>query len=375
MVLNIIIIVLAIISGLLMLWRIPLACQRDGDVSCQTADHVPETLSIIVPARNEALRLRPLLESLSQQTVRPLEFIVVDDDSSDETARIAQEGGAHVIRSESLSDGWIGKSRACWSGARQAKGDWLLFLDADTKWSDPDGLACLIATFRSLGGRGALSFQPYHEVKRLYESLSAIFNIIVMAGMGVFTPWGEKLRGAGLFGPCLICRRADYFAVGGHEAIRGNVMDDLALGDSFRKAGLPVHCRGGRGLISFRMYPEGIGQLIEGWTKNFGSAAIRVHPFVLTLIILWICGGFSLMTLLSRAILTGDRPWILAGLVATVAYASLMVWLARRIGSFHPLVLILFPVLLVFFALVFFWSLYLTRVLHRVSWRGRRIKV
>lgn len=375
MVVSIIIIALAIISGLIMLWRIPLADQLDLDATDSSDDRKPETVSIIVPARNEALRLAPLLESLSRQTVRPLEFIVVDDDSSDDTARIALAGGAQVIRSESLGDGWIGKSRACWSGARQAKGNWLLFLDADTCLSGPDSLARLFATFHSLGGQGALSFQPYHAVTRLYESLSAIFNIIVMAGMGVFTPWGERLRSAGLFGPCLICRREDYFAVGGHEAIRGTVMDDLALGDYFRKAGLPVHCRGGRGLISFRMYPEGLGQLIEGWTKNFGSAACRVHPFVLSLIILWICGGFSLMTLLSCAIRTADRPWMLIGLVSTIMYAVLMIWLARRIGNFNLLVLILFPVLLVFFALVFFWSLYLTRVLHRVSWRGRKIKV
>ena len=375
MVLSIIIIVLAIISGMLMLWRIPLADQLDEDVIRQPAGRVPESLSIIVPARNEALRLAPLLESVRRQSVQPLEFIVVDDDSSDDTAGIALAGGAQVIRSERFGEGWVGKSRACWSGARQVKGDWLLFLDADTKLSGPDSLARLLITFQSLGGRGALSFQPYHVVTRLYENLSAIFNIIVMAGMGVFTPWGVRLRSAGLFGPCLICRREDYFAVGGHEAIRGSVMDDLALGDSFRKAGLPVHCRGGQGLISFRMYPEGIGQLIEGWTKNFGSAAIRVHPFVFTLILLWICGGFSIMTLLSRAIQTADRPWILVGLTTAIAYAGLMIWLARRIGNFQIRILILFPVLLVFFALVFFWSLYLTRVLHRVSWRGRKIKV
>lgn len=375
MVFSAILIGLAIISGLLMLWRIPLADHVDDNASNQLETRLSEMVSIIVPARNEALRLAPLLESVCRQTVRPLEFIVVDDDSSDETAQVARAGGAHVIPSENLGGGWIGKSRACWSGARQAKGKWLLFLDADTTLADSDSLARLLDTFESIGSRGALSFQPYHVVTRLYENLSAIFNIIAMAGMGVFTPWGERLRGAGLFGPCLICRREDYFAVGGHEAIRGNVMDDLALGDSFRKAGLPVHCRGGRGLITFRMYPEGIGQLIEGWTKNFGSAAIRVHPFVFTLILLWICGGFSIMTLLSHAILTTDRPWILIGFVATIAYASLMIWLARRIGNFNPLVLILFPILLVFFALVFFWSLYLTRVLHRVSWRGRKIKV
>jgi len=312
---------------------------------------------------------------LHQQDLRPAEIMVVDDESIDNTAQIARDAGVSVIPAEKLEDGWIGKARACWSGARLAAGDWLLFLDADTELTTPDSLERLLLTFQTLGGRGGLSVQPYHGAVRWYESLSAVFNIIVMAGMNVFTPRGERIPGAGLFGPCLLCRREDYMAAGGHKGVRGEVMEDLALGQAFRRIGLPVHCLGGRGTISFRMYPESLGQLIEGWTKNFGAAASYTHPLVFGMIIAWISGGFSALTLLLEGIKGGSPFWMATGIMAYLVYAGQMAWLAGRVGRFQPVLLALFPVLLLFFTLVFLRSLFQTKVLHTVRWRGRQIKV
>ena len=354
-----------------MLWRIPLA-QPVWD-SKEKRNFKP--VSIIIPARNEALNLPVLLKSLADQNIQPHELIVVDDHSTDDTARIACDAGAIVIHLNELDDGWIGKSRACWQGALYARGVWLLFLDADTQMVGPDSLQRMLITYESLGGQGSISFQPYHVVVRFYESLSAIFNIILMAGMNVFTPWGERIRSAGLFGPCLLCRHEDYFAVGGHEAVRGDVMDDLALGESFRKGGLPVHCLGGRGVISFRMYPDSLGQLIDGWAKGFGASASSTHPVVLGLIIAWISGGFSSLALLLNGVTNGILVRISVGIIAYLFYALQMFWLARRVGRFQPLILMLYPILLLFFITLFSWSLIRTKMMHTVIWKGRKIRV
>ncbi|NLO37077.1 MAG: glycosyltransferase [Clostridiaceae bacterium] len=373
MVVSFVVILLGLLAGLIVFWRVPLARRVPGlpdHDSLELARHV----TVIIPAYNEAGRLPVLLASLKVQDIQPHELFVVDDGSTDATRSIAQQAGFRVLDADATLSDWVGKSRACWSGARAATGDWLLFLDADTRLSESDSLRRILATYHNLGGRGGLSLQPWHTLEHAYENLSVVFNIIVMAGIGVFTLWGTRLRGAGLFGPCLLCNRADYFQVGGHRAIRDQVMDDLALGQSLQKAGLPAHSLGGRGVLTFRMYPEGLRSLWEGWSKNMSTGAAATHPLVFTLIILWICAGFSSLTAVIKAF--GGPPLVLAAAgIACLLYMLLFIRMARLCGRFWRWPLLFYPVFLTFFTLVFLWSVLLTRVLHVVTWKGRRIKV
>lgn len=372
---SIIVIMLAIISGFLILWRLPLP-QTDTEKSSKSLQDKGHRLTIIIPARNEEQRLPPLLESLSLQDYQDYELIVVDDQSSDDTGIIAQAAGARVIRTDRLDDeSWIGKSFACWTGAEAAGGDWLLFLDADTRLEQPDSLRRLMSTYANMGGSGILSLQPYHRTEKLYESFSAIFNVIVIAGMNSFTPWGNKFRSAGSFGPCIIMNRQEYFQTGGHKTVSAAVMDDLALGVLYQKHGLATVGYSGRGLISFRMYPEGFRSLFEGWTKSFGTASASTHPFVFAMIIAWISGGFSTIALLIRAIMVGSTFWLIAATAAVLLYMLQLVFQARRTGNFRIIMLVLYPLQHLFFTVLFLWSLFMTKVLHTVNWRGRKIKV
>ena len=359
---------ISVISGFLMLWKIPLVV-KDAD-----NNNVKKKVSIIIPARNEETRLPVLLASLNNQSYKPVEVIVVDDESSDRTIAVAQQQGVKVIKKKK-SDEWTGKSAACWSGAKEAKGDWLLFLDADTFFEDKTSLEQLLATYQSVDSTGILSFQPFHKITKLYENLSAVFNIILMAGMNVFTPLGTQIETAGSFGPCILCDKEEYFIVGGHKSIKGAIMDDLALGEKFRENNFPVRCYGGRGLIQFQMYPEGIKQLVEGWTKSFGTAAQSTHPIVTGLISLWISGAFFTMGSLIVALLANDTSlWIIASLVC-IAYAIQFYWLAHRFGQFSLWILFGYPLFFLFFIGLFVWSLFLTKVLHRVTWSGRKLEV
>lgn len=372
---SLVVIGLALLCGFLMLWRIPWAMKAGSDAGSNDMAESALSLSVIIPARNEINRLQPLLDSLAGQSYKSYELIVVDDQSTDGTDKMAAVAGARVLRTEDLSDRWIGKSFACWTGALAAKGKWLFFLDADTKLETADSLERIVESYLMVGASGILSFQPYHQTRHLYESFSALFNIIVMAGMNVFTPWKDKFRSAGSFGPSLICDRDEYFSTGGHEAVSAAIMDDLALGELFMSHNLKVRCYGGRHLISFRMYPEGFRQLFEGWTKNFGTASQSTHPFVFALIIIWISGGYSTTALLIRSLLSGSSVWIITAGAAYITYMLQLFWQARRTGNFSTLLLIFYPLLHIFFTVLFLWSLFLTRVLHIVSWRGRKIKV
>lgn len=372
---SIIVIVIAIISGFLMLWRLPVP-QTDSANSSEVLQDKENKLTIIIPARNEEQRLPPLLKSLALQDYQDYELIVVDDQSSDDTGKMAQVAGARVIRTDRLDDeSWIGKSFACWTGAEAASGDWLLFLDADTRLEQSDSLRRLMSTYASMSGSGILSLQPYHRTEKLYESFSAIFNIIVIAGMNSFTPWGNRFRSAGSFGPCIMMNRQEYFQTGGHKAVSAAVMDDLALGVLYQKHGLSTVGCSGRGLISFRMYPEGFRSLFEGWTKSFGTASASTHPFVFAMIIAWISGGFSTVALLIKAIIDGSQYWLITSTAAVLIYMLQLIFQARRTGNFNVFLLVLYPLQHLFFTVLFLWSLFMTKVLHTVNWRGRKIKV
>ncbi|SEJ47094.1 4,4'-diaponeurosporenoate glycosyltransferase [Bhargavaea ginsengi] len=357
--------VLGVLAGKLMLWRFPVPKKH------------PETsrpsLSVIIPARNEAHRIGPLLESLMDQLYPDMEVIVVDDDSSDRTAEIARIAGARVLRSASAPDGTAGKSAACWMGAAAANGELFLFLDADTRLQAQDSLDKLVSEYGARGGNGLLSVQPYHTVMRPYENLSAVFNLIVMAGMNTFTPARWNLPPAGAFGGCILCSRADYIGTGGHHAIRGELMDDLALGAAFRDSGLPVYCLGGRNVISLRMYPDGIRSLVEGWTKSMASGVSSTHPAVTALVSLWIAGAFMPAATLAAAAWNGMAGWITAGAALYLLYGLEVFRLIRKAGNFRFTTVLLYPFHFLFFTAVFIWSLYAVRIRKRVTWRGRQV--
>lgn len=349
--------------GFFLLWKIPRCRPAPGHPG-------PARLSVIIPARNEERTLPILLDSLASQEPAADEIVVVDDGSEDATAMVAARHGARVMAAGPKPEDWIGKSWACWKGAQAAAGDVLVFLDADTTL-DSRGLAALAAAHRDDGG--LVGVQPYHAIRRPYEALAAVFNIVVMAGLNCFSPLGRRLTPAGSFGPCMVCSRAGYFAAGGHAAVKGAIVEDLALGRLFQASGIRVSCYGGRGTISFRMYPDGFRSLVEGFTKNMAIGASGMRKGFRALIVLWLIGATACVVSAAASLLPPlaiFRP--LEGIFYSL-YAAQMYWMLRRIGSFGPLTALLFPLPLAFFHVVFFRSARLVRGRKTVTWKGRSI--
>lgn len=307
-------------------------------------------LSIIIPARNEEQNLPSLLRSITAQPIKPREIIVVNDSSTDRTAEIAEHLGARVVNSQALPDGWRGKTWACHQGAQTAAGELLLFLDADT-WFEPDGLARVLAAYDT----GALSIGPFHAVQRAYEDLSLFFNFNMTVGT---VP-------EGLFGQMLLVDRESYRRVNGHEAVKGRILENCFLAQLFRAAGITVRSATGRGVLSLRMYPGGVRELIEGWTKGFAAGAGQTPPGVLRLVIAWMVG---LMFASLGWTMTGN--WLCWG-AAYLLCALQVGWLARRIGAFRWWTALVYPVPLVFFFAVFARSA--MRGGKQVTWKGRTI--
>jgi 4,4'-diaponeurosporenoate glycosyltransferase len=348
--------------GFYLMWQIPA-------LECSAAGEDPRSVSVIIPARDEGQRIRPTLAALYRQTYSQLETIVVDDHSSDDTVNVAGQLGARVLQGLDLPPGWTGKNWACWQGAQRARGDLLLFLDADVRL-EQNAVRCLTSTFQGTGGM--VSVEPYHVTERPYEELSAFFNLVRMASLNAFVPRGRGIEPAGAYGPCLLCDRDDYLRLGGHrhERVRGAILESIPLAQLFQDHSLPVRCFGGRGIISFRMYPGGLKQLIEGWSKGFGSGALATRLPFLVLTIAWITGCFgAFVNPIRAAALRSPGALVLVAIYGL--YAAQIWWMLHRIGSFRRLTAMLYPIPLIFFALLMLRSLFMTYVLRRVSWRGR----
>ena len=206
----------------------------------------------MIPARDEESSIGGVLAGLCDPldpTTPPDRIIVVDDDSSDRTAALAAaHDGVEVVPAPPLPESWTGKSWACHSGLQQVPqrsaehggpDDVVVFLDADVRLTRA-ALARVVAERDEHGG--LVSVQPWHETERPYEQLSCLFNVLAVMG----TAMGSRGGATGAFGPVLVTSRTDYEAVGGHGSVRSEVVEDLALAQRYRDAGLPVEVVEGR---------------------------------------------------------------------------------------------------------------------------------
>ena len=349
--------------------------RRSGD-GAGGGRHGLAGVTVVVPARDEAANISGLLECLcdpSDPTPMPDRILVVDDHSTDDTAALAAvHPGVEVRSAPPLPERWTGKSWACHTGAAQRSehtgpsdiDDVLVFLDADVRVGRT-ALADLVAERDARGG--LVSVQPWHRTRRAYEQLSCLFNILAVMG----TAAGGRRGPSGAFGPLLVTSRADYDRIGGHAAVRSQVAEDLAIAHRYLEAGLPVEVFRGGDEVTFRMYPGGVRQLMEGWTKNFAAGAGSTGLVRLAAIVWWITSLSSA----ALALVDGLRGEIPLGIGATLylAFAAQLLVMFRQLGSFGPLTALAFPVPLAFFVVVFVRSLWRTHVRRHVTWRGRAV--
>lgn len=345
--------------GFALLWR-----RRGLPVDPDAGDDILGDVAVVIPARNEAGVIGGLLRTVPAG----VEVVVVDDGSGDGTAEEARSLGVAVLDPGPPPPGWVGKSWACAAGAAATTGPILVFLDADVRLRD----GALQAVAMAAGASGGLvSVQPHHQVGSRREELSAYFNVVGLMGVGAFA--AIPIAVAAAFGPVLALPRELYDRVGGHGAVRDDILDDVALARAVRAAGGPLTLHTGGESVAFRMYPGGARQLVEGWTKNFAAGASAVPVPLVLLVVLWLSGVISAAVAPVLAALGSiSSAWAIA---LYVGYGLQAAVLFRRAGSFGGVTAALFPVPLAVFLAVFLRSVVLTFGVGRVTWRGRSVEV
>ena len=336
------------ILGWLLLWRPrPLSApEPDGS----SADRVP--IAVIVPARNEALALPHLLPGLVAQLRPGDELVVVDDHSTDATAAVSTRLGARVVHPPDLPAGWLGKPHACWSGASSTTAPLLLFVDADVRPA-PD-LLDRVAAASARHPDAVVSVQPWHVTGSWVEQASLLANVTALMGSGGFTALGSRLAPTVAFGPVLAVGRATYDSVGGHASVRTMHTEDIGLARAVGQSTLWT----GRPDTSFRMYPAGLRDLVQGWTRSIATGA-RFTPWWLSVAVaLWVWS------------LAGG--WLSEPLVYPLSAVQFWV-LGRRAGSMHPVTAVLYPLAVAVFVVIFLRSLFAMVFRRDVTWKQRSV--
>jgi glycosyltransferase involved in cell wall biosynthesis len=226
-------------------------------------------VSVIIPARNEEACLGDCLRSLVAQSGVAFEIIVIDDHSTDRTREIAasfSQEQVRVIEAPRLPEGWTGKNNAVTTGARQARGQWFLFTDADTIHL-AGSLARALAEAQDNNAE-LLSYSPEQIAVTFWEmaTLPVVFaELARQYPPSIVSDPASPIAAAN--GQFILVRRDAYEAVGGHAAVAGDILEDVALARAVKRSGRKIRFRYAPDAVRTRMY-RNYGQLRDGWTKN-----------------------------------------------------------------------------------------------------------
>ena len=328
-------------------------------------------VSVIIPARNEARNIERCLRSVLATTYPSIEVIVVDDRSTDGTAEIVEPatgGRLRLVRGTELPEGWFGKQWALVQGYRVARGELLLFADADTR-HEPELLPRAV---RALQAERAdlFSVLPRQEMRGFWERLIQPHVFLALETRVGNLERVNRTRvewNAIANGQFILTPRSAYESVGTHEAVKDTVVDDVMLAQAYVRAGKDIVLAHAQEFMATRMYGS-LREILAGWTKNLALGAPLMAPpipFVRALLpyLMWMPALFWI----APPLLWLTTDWHFAA-IATVA--SLLTWLVVYGVERAPIwYAVLYPVGAGVVALIMIRSAWRGRRL--IEWRGR----
>lgn len=337
-------------------------------------------VSILVPARNEADKIARCVRSLLAQNYPNFELIVLDDNSQDGTGAIVEslarpdEDPNHRLRlmeGASLPEGWLGKNFACHQLSQVAQGDLLLFTDADTTHS----VGTLSKAVEALDYEQAdfLSVFPHQQTVSMSERLMVPMMILYLVGL--LPIWlirkttNPSLSAAN--GQFMLFRREAYEKIGGHRAVRSQVLEDVALGRRIKQFGFKQILPDGSDLIQCRMYRSS-NEVWRGFSKNifaFFGHSLAAFVFFMTLNLLAFVGPYLWLLLGALTHQPATAEWFWLPLLQIVLAWVLRLLLAFRFG-FRPQDAFLHPVSVLYLFAIGVNSVRWSR--NGSEWKGRQ---
>lgn len=322
---------------LVALWRA--SRSRSIDEYSANAPADAPFVSIIIPARNERRNIERCVRSALSAAYQSFEVVVVDDHSTDGTGEMArgianEDARLKVIDAPPLPEGWFGKQWACASGAAVARGQLLLFTDADT-WHAPD---LLPRSVNAMIARNAefLTVAPHQEMHSFWERVvqPQMFGMLSIRYGGTEQVSNTRHPSNAIAnGQFILLRRDSYDAMGGHALVKHVVAEDLALAQQFVRAGRRIALLLAIDQMSTHMYAS-LSEIVRGWRKNIyaggryaapgGAFGQMLFPFVL--IALPLIGLAPVVALILAATGILGSAWLVWS--AAVVGVALLYWSA-----------------------------------------------
>ena len=340
-------------------------------------------ISVCVPARNEERNIRACVEAILAQDYPHFEVIVLEDRSTDGTSEIlrslvAQNDNLKVIPGSDLPKDWAGKPHALFQASAAARGDWLCFVDADTFLSPTTLSSCYAKAIET--DADMFTIMTFQIMGSFWEK---VVMTIVMTALSVgFSPRkvnDPESKDAIANGQFILIKRSVYDAIGGHESVKDQIVEDKAIAEQVKWNGYRLIVANGYSVAKTRMYTS-LAEMWEGWTKNI-YLGLSDRPSLMLL------GTFGAFILLVAALVLPLWPllgifWYLQGgswmalvvifesliLCAIVIYVRARVSIGMGISPWYAFTL---PLGASVFAAMMFTSGWKVISGKGVTWKGR----
>ncbi|MFZ1040458.1 MAG: glycosyltransferase family 2 protein [Anaerolineales bacterium] len=341
-------------------------------------------ISVCIPARNEERNIRACVEAVLNQTHPNFEVIVLDDRSTDSTLEILhsiQNDKLKIINGSDIPTGWAGKPHALYQASNSARGDWLCFVDADT-FLAPEALASCYA--KAIETNADLFTMMTFQITVTFWERVVLPLVMTALSVG-FSPRkvnDPNRKDAIANGQFIFIKRSVYDAIGGHESVKDQIVEDKAISEKVKWGGYRLIVADGMQVTRTRMYTS-LAEMWEGWTKNI-FLGLREQ------VGLMILGAFGALVTVIAALVLPLWPllglfWLLhsgGGMAIAIIIEALILWgvliyvraiVAQDMNIPHWYALTT-PLGAAIFAAMMFTSTWKVISGQGVTWRGRKYK-
>ncbi len=340
--------------------------------------HGSPFVSILVPARNEEANIARCINTLRAQDYAHYEILVLDDESSDRTGEIVtaiatEDPRVRLLRGAPLREGWAGKPHACHQLSQSARGDYLLFTDADTAHA-PHMLSTVLPLAQHSGASIVSGF-PRQIVRTLREkaAIPIVYFLLISVLPLSLTRLGRSLPRSFMNGQFILFPRPEYDRIGGHESVKARILEDMFLGFEVRKRGGLQLTLNLSSVVCCRMYRDR-SSLWEGfvkWGYSFSAVWPKATPVAgICLLVVFSSPFISLAMVAFLALEQGARLLLITLLQALIILSGR---LACDRALREPAVSsLLTPIGIAFFLLAMLYGTVLRLTGQEVRWKQRR---